>query len=292
MAEELFKGLQAPAPKTDADPAKEIKAATTSTQTTTQAPANTHAPAQTAAGETTGVQKNADGQSGPSSTGSTVQGGAGGAPSPDDEEDDLKMPSEIDMLKDRAKLMGIQFSNNIGVDALKAKIEEKRAQSEADSKPAVEQAKPATQTASQAGNGDGSINALTGNETKPVRAKTLRQHLRDEKMKLVRVRITNLDPKKKDLPGEILTIANEYLGTVRKFVPFGEVTDNGFHVPQCLYDMMKERTFVSIKTRKDQKGQTIVEHQNAREFALEILPQLTPEELAQLSAAQSAAGGL
>lgn len=291
MAEELFKGLNAPAAKTDAGPAKEIKAATTSTQTTTQAPANTQAPAQTAAGETTGVQKNAEDSSGPVSSGSTVQGGAGGAPSPDDEEDDLKMPSEIDLLKDRAKLMGIQFSNNIGVDTLKAKIEEKRAATEAAAKPA-EQAQSAAQTTAQSENGSGAINALTGNETRPVKAKSLRQHLRDEKMKLVRVRITNLDPKKKDLPGEILTIANEYLGTIRKFVPFGEVTDNGYHIPQCLYDMMKERTFVSIKTRKDQKGQTIVEHQNAREFALEILPQLTPEELAQLSAAQAAAGGL
>lgn len=296
MAEELFKGLQTPAPKTDElkDAPKEqnaeIKAATTSTQTTTQAPANTKAPAQTAAGEQTGVQKNAEGTSGPSSSGSERNEQVH-----EDEEDDLKMPSEIDMLKDRAKLMGIPFSNNIGVDALKEKIREHQTKAEAATQAAQtkqEQPQQTTQQANQSDNGSGSVNAFTGNETKPVRPKSLRQHLRDEKMKQVRVRITNLDPKKKDLPGEILTIANEYLGTVRKFVPFGEVTDNGYHVPQCLYDMMKERTFVSIKTRKDSKGQTIVEHQNAREFALEILPQLTPEELAQLSAAQAAAGGL
>ena len=272
MAEELFKGLQTPASTTTA-PVK----------TPEQIAAEAKAAADKKAAEDEAAKLAA------SSSGSNGEGSG-----ETDEEDDLKMPSEIDMLKDRAKLMGIQFSNYIGVDALKAKIEEKRAQAEAASKPAVqqEQAKPATQTAAQTGNGDGSINALTGNETKPVRAKSLRQHLRDEKLKLIRCRITNLDPKKKDLPGEILTIANEYLGTVRKFVPFGEVTDNGFHVPQCLYDMMKERTFISIKTRKDSKGQTIVEHQNAREFALEILPQLTVEELAQLSASQAAAGGL
>lgn len=223
----------------------------------------------------------------PPSSGSQSDGTA-----TDEEEDDLQMPSEIDLLKERAKLMGIQFSNNIGIDALKAKIEEKRNAAETVNATSTTMPQVATQTASQAQTTTSVVNALTGNETQPVKRKSLRQHLRDEKMKLIRVRITNLDPKKKDLPGEILTVANEYLGTVRKYVPFGEVTDNGFHVPQCLYDMMKERTFVSIKTRKGPKGETIVEHQNAREFALEILPQLTVDDLAQLSASQAAAGGV
>ena len=301
MAEELFKGLNAPkteASKTEpsGNPAapgeqKEPKAPATDANRTSSGPSSTTPPATKEQGKGNPAQTTQspeDGKQAPSSSGSTGTQEAAA----DDEEDDLEMPSEIDMLKDRAKLMGIQFSNNIGVEALKAKIEEKRAATEAAAQPKQEPAPAATQTAAQTGFGAGAINALTGNETRPARPKSLRQYLRDEKMKLIRLRITNLDPKKKDLPGEIITVANEYIGTVRKFVPFGEVTDNGFHVPQCIYDLLKERTFVSIKTRKDQKGQTIVEHQNAREFALEILPQLTPEELAQLSAAQAAAGGL
>lgn len=301
MAEELFKGLNAPkteASKTEpsGNPAapgeqKEPKALATDANQTSSGPSNVTPQATKEQGKGNSAQTTQspeDGKQAPSSSGSTGTQEAAA----DDEEDDLEMPSEIDMLKDRAKLMGIQFSNNIGVEALKAKIEEKRAATEAAAQPKQEPAPAATQTAAQTGFGAGAINALTGNETRPARPKSLRQHLRDEKMKLIRLRITNLDPKKKDLPGEIITVANEFIGTVRKFVPFGEVTDNGFHVPQCIYDLLKERTFVSIKTRKDQKGQTIVEHQNAREFALEILPQLTPEELAQLSAAQAAAGGL
>lgn len=301
MAEELFKGLNAPkteASKTEpsGNPAapgeqKEPKAPVTNANQTSSGPSNVTPPATKEQGKGNPAQTTQspeDGKQAPSSSGSTGTQEAAA----DDEEDDLQMPSELNMLKDRAKLMGIQFSNNIGVEALKAKIEEKRAAMEAAAQPKQEPAPAATQTAAQTGNGAGAINALTGNETRPARPKSLRQYLRDEKMKLIRLRITNLDPKKKDLPGEIITVANEYIGTVRKFVPFGEVTDNGFHVPQCIYDLLKERTFVSIKTRKDQKGQTIVEHQNAREFALEILPQLTPEELAQLSAAQAAAGGL
>lgn len=187
-------------------------------------------------------------------------------------------PTELDMLKQRAKLMGINFSNNIGLDALKAKIEEHKAAATAK-----------TQASAPASKDDKGSKPASTPKAKKI---SLRAHLQKEKMKLVRLRITNLDPKKKDLPGEILTVANEYLGTVRKFVPFGEQTDNGYHVPYCLYEMMRDRKFLSIKTRKGPKGQTIVEQQWAREFALEVLPPLTEAELARLSTAQQAAGGV
>ena len=209
-----------------------------------------------------------------SSSGSNDEGGA--VP-----EEQAQQPSELDMLKSRAKLMGITFSNNIGLDALKTKIEEHKQASEAK-----------TQTQASAQTNEQQPEVQTENQMKKTKALSLRAHLQKEKMKLVRLRITNLDPKKKDLPGEILTTGNEYLGTVRKFVPFGEATDNGYHVPYCLYEMMRDRKFLSIKTRKGPKGQTIVEQQMVREFALEILPPLTEAELARLSAAQLSAGGV
>lgn len=209
-----------------------------------------------------------------STSGSNDEGGA--AP-----EEQAQQPSELDMLKSRAKLMGITFSNNIGLDALKTKIEEHKQASEAK-----------TQTQVTAQTNEQQPESQTENQKKKAKTVSLRAHLQKEKMKLVRLRITNLDPKKKDLPGEILTTGNEYLGTVRKFVPFGEATDNGYHVPYCLYEMMRDRKFLSIKTRKGPKGQTIVEQQMVREFALEILPPLTEAELARLSAAQLSAGGV
>ncbi len=208
-----------------------------------------------------------------STSGSNDEGGA--AP-----EEQAQQPSELDMLKSRAKLMGITFSNNIGLDALKTKIEEHKQASEA---------KTQTQVTAQTNEQQPEAQAENQKKAKTI---SLRAHLQKEKMKLVRLRITNLDPKKKDLPGEILTVGNEYLGTVRKFVPFGEATDNGYHVPYCLYELMRDRKFLSIKTRKGPKGQTIVEQQMVREFALEILPPLTEAELARLSAAQLSAGGV
>jgi hypothetical protein len=119
---------------------------------------------------------------------------------------------------------------------------------------------------------------------------SIRELMIQQEMKLVRLRITNLDPKKKDLPGEIFTVANEYLGTQRKYIPFGEVTDNGYHVPWCIYQMMKDRKFANIRTIKSANGQSRTETSLAQEFALEVLPPLTPRELEQLATAQAAAG--
>lgn len=189
-------------------------------------------------------------------------------------------PTELELLKQRANLMGIAFSDDIDINGLKAKIEEHKENATAKEKASVVD--------------DGSVNNQVeqASQVQTNNNMNLREYLQREKMRLVRLRITNLDPKKKDLPGEILTVANEYIGTVRKFVPFGEQTDNGYHVPYCLYELMRDRQFLSIKTRKGPKGQTIVEQQMAREFALEILPPLTEAELARLSAAQQAAGGI
>lgn len=189
---------------------------------------------------------------------------------------------EKTLLKQRAKMLGIDFGNNISVETLKAKIEEKLSGVEA--KVAAE--------VNPLGSMDDSEEDLS-KLTPEQRMMRLRKKIREEQLKLVRLRVTCMDPKKSDLPGEIFTIANEYLGTVAKFVPFGEPTDNGYHVPFCIYTMMNERKFLNIRTRKDRKtGQTIVEHQWAKEFALEVLPQMTPEELKQLATAQIAAGSL
>lgn len=207
-------------------------------------------------------------------------------------------PSELDMLKARAKLMGIEHSNNISVETLKAKIEAKLAgetpkQEAAPATPPVnplDMARDAdvaapgrtmdTETAAQ---------VVKPEPEAPKRELSIRQYLILNEMKLVRCRITCLDPKKKDLPGEILTVANEHLGTVRKFVPFGEHTDDGYHIPHCIYTMMRDRKFVSIQTKKVNGKEQIISR-DANEFAIEVLPPLTERELHDLAVAQIAAG--
>lgn len=202
--------------------------------------------------------------------------------------------NELTMLKERARMMGIPFSNNISVETLKAKIEAKMngepdPLQKTDSLDDGSTNAPVQQTQPQT-----TVQPLQDPAAPVQKVETLRQKLVRENMKLVRLRIVNLDPKKKDLPGEIFTVANEYLGTVKKYVPFGEVTEDGYHVPYCIYKMMKARKFLNIRTYKDRKNnnQIRVEQNWAPEFALEVLPPLTKDELARLATAQAAAGGL
>lgn len=188
---------------------------------------------------------------------------------------------ELTLLKERAKQMGIPFSNNISLETLRKRIADKM---EGEDEPEVN---PLA--------GDSEIAAITTDAPKKLDAKqnalALRKMMHREQMKLVRVRITNMDPKKKDLPGEIWTVSNEYLGNVRKMIPYGEQTDDGFHIPYCLFRLLESKRFLHIRTVKDRvTGLERQENQWVKEFSLDVLPDLTKEELARLAAAQAAAG--
>ena len=193
---------------------------------------------------------------------------------------DEQAVDELTLLKERAKVMGIPFSNNISLETLRKRVADK-----------MEGKDEAPE-----------VNALTGDPeiahamvAKPLNQKAnevaLRKLMYATQMRQVRVRITNMDPKKKDLPGEIWTVANEYLGTVRKFVPYGEQTDDGFHIPYCLYRLLDSKRFLHIRDVKDRTTGIVRQDKVwAKEFSLDVLPTLTQGELDRLAAAQAAAG--
>lgn len=203
--------------------------------------------------------------------------------------------SELDLLKSRARMMGITFSNNIGLDALKAKVEAKMAGEPEVQEETLEDDDAPTETIEPNALELGARANLTGAAEAQVeqRPETLREKLYRENMALLRCRITNLDPKKKDLPGEIITVANEFLGTVKVFVPFGEQTEEGWHIPTIIYNTIKGRKFLNIRTVRDPRTRTEkVSTTWAPEFAIEVLDPLTPQELKSLGQAQIAAGSL
>lgn len=197
-------------------------------------------------------------------------------------------PDELTLLKQQAALMGIAHSNNIGVEALRkkvaAKMEEQPDNTDDEGNEIVQPI--ATQPNPLASTAPASAPAAA-----PVRVKSLSQHLQDEALKLVRIRIACMDPKKQDLEGEIFTVANEYIGTVRKHVPFGEKTDNGYHVPYCIYELLKAREFLHVQTRTV-AGQIETKTRWVKEFSIEVLDPLTDEELEALAADQRATGRL
>jgi len=202
------------------------------------------------------------------------------ANSPDEtetEDSPITNPAPIDelaLLKERAKTLGIQISGNIGLDTLRARIKDHM---EGNTTP------PEAQTAKAA-----SSRPVARELTKAEIEQKVRTDLHRDKMKLVRCRIYNLNPAKRDLQGEIITVANRYLGTVRKMIPFGEATDGGYHIEQVLYEHLKKRKFLQIRTKKVQ-GKIEVSTRMVPEYSIEVLPSLSAAELQELAVKQAAA---
>lgn len=180
--------------------------------------------------------------------------------------------SELAALKTRAEILGIAFKGNIGVDALRKKVNDKM-NGVVD---APEAEVPMT------------AQALVREKTQAEKAQEFRdQHIR-ENMALLRCRIYNLNPDKRDLKGEIITVANAILGKVQKFIPFGEETDNGYHIPKVLYDDLIQRQYQEIRT-KEKNGKVEIIRRLAPEYNIVVMPMLTPEELAELALTQETA---
>ena len=184
------------------------------------------------------------------------------------EEEEVQV-DELTLLKRRADKLGVPYSNNIGLETLKervAKAMEGNKEPEAKEEAEVESADKAQSVVE------------------------LRAEKRKEAMKLVRIRYTNMNSRKKDVPGEFFTVANAIVGTIKRYVPYGEAAENGWHVENAIYKMMKRRTFTTTVTKRDDKGRPYNTSVERKEFAIEVLDPLTKEELDQLAKDQRASG--
>lgn len=190
--------------------------------------------------------------------------------------DENQTPNELTLLKRRADQMNLSYHPNIGVDALKKKISDILE----GTKPAETQTAPTTEETA----------AAEPELTAAQKRLALRNEVRAEALKLVRVRISNMNPDKNDLEGEIFTVANKYIGEVKKFIPYGESTDVGYHIPMCIYNQLKSKKFLQLRTVKSQTfgKPDSVKQRWVLEFNIEVLEPLTKQELADLARAQAA----
>ena len=196
------------------------------------------------------------------------------SPLDDTPQEDVQLPDELSMLKERANTMGLRYSPNIGVDTLRSKIEDHMTSPEKEITQSTKAAEPDDMSPLQRASYD---------------KQQLRSKLIKEQTCLVRCRIVNMNPAKRDLEGEIFTVANRYIGSRRKFIPYAtEASANGFHMEKIIFDDLKARKFQMIKTNKV-NGQIVVDTKMVSEFNLEVMPPLTEEEIAQLAATQGAA---
>lgn len=175
--------------------------------------------------------------------------------------------AELDNLKARAEKLGVKFHPSISADKLREKIAAKQEEGE--------------------GEAGETTPAQAEGEESPA-AKKLR--IKREALKLVRVRITCMNPLKKEYDGEIITVANNAFGTVKRYVPFNN--DEGWHVENVLLDVLRERQCQIFFTEKDSRGNKVRKGKLIREFAIEVLPPLTEAELKDLAQRQAMAQGL
>ena len=175
---------------------------------------------------------------------------------------------ELATLKARADMLGISYHPSIGLEKLRAKV----AAAQSDEPQAEEQEEA----------------------PKPVKAAPVveetpgqrRVRIKNDATRLVRIRVTCMNPAKTEWTGEIFTTGNRAIGSIKKFVPFN--AEDGWHVPHMIYEMMRDRMCQVFHTVTDSRGNKVRKGKMIREFAIEVLPDLTKEELAELARRQAA----
>jgi hypothetical protein len=168
-------------------------------------------------------------------------------------------------LRENGKLLGVTFSPNEGVPSMVNKLKEAREQLLQDPL----------------------IADVTLPADKQIDELTARKNLRLDMTRLVRVQIACLNPAKAELPGEIFTVHNDVVGTVKKFVPYNEAGE-AYHIPFFLYKFLTRKKYLQIKD-PPKGSRAAPTTKMVPEFSIRILDPLTPTELKELARAQGAA---
>lgn len=180
---------------------------------------------------------------------------------------------ELSLLKQRAKTMGLNYHPNIGLSALKIRVDD-HLNNQANLDSPYSAGRPNKKK------------ELTDLQRKNNRINEQRKAAR----KLIRVRITNHNPMRSEHHGEILTVSNSVVGTIKRFVPFGN--DNGWHVEAMILEMIRERKYQQFYDAKDHRGRRIKKSRLTREFSIEEMKPLGHKELKVLKDEQLIANNL
>lgn len=177
-----------------------------------------------------------------------------------------------DELKVRAEELGLSYNSNIKTDALAELI----TNAENGLTPEiVAAAKEAEEVAKKLVEKQVAEVAPVVNQAKTVGQ--VKAEARKEAMKLVRCVVTSMDKDKADLSGEIISCGNSMTGMIKKFIPFGKE----WHVPMVILETLKDKKMLMTRDRRTDKG-TVKEHYEVSQYNVQILPDLTQEELNRL----------
>lgn len=190
--------------------------------------------------------------------------------------DELEPIDELGSLKSRANTMGIKFHPSIGLDKLRAKVSAAiKGDPDPDELPvvapvveAVEQVQPAPRS-----------------KTKRELTALYHTKLRKDANRLVRIRLTCMNPDKTQWPGEVFDVGNAITGSIKKFVPFE--AEDGYHVPYMIYEVLVARKYQQHKKVRLPNGAWGIKSGLVREFAVEVLSPLTREGMSELATRQA-----
>jgi len=181
---------------------------------------------------------------------------------------------ELVELKERSTQLGMPFHPSIGKENLKKKLKAfiKKQQK------AAKKVQPQT---------------VEPTNVTPIVPPKTQEQLIAEKVKaanrLIRCRVTCMDPNKKDWEGEIITVSNSIVPTIKKYISF---TADAWHIPQMILNVMKEKKCTVFKTVKGPRGEKIRKGYQVAAYNIEMLDPLTEDELDELAKQQALAGNI
>lgn len=183
-------------------------------------------------------------------------------------------PDELELLKNRAKQMGINFHPSIGIKKLRSKVSNaQKGVSDEDGADAAF-----------------SIEDVPNTTVPPIESRMQKiNRLRKEAGRQVRIRVSCMNPNKREWEGEVYTVSNSVVGTFKKYVPFN--AENGWHVPAIILKHMQEKECQVFHTVKNDRGQKVRVGKMIKELNIEVLEPLTRAELDSLAQRQAMASG-
>ena len=198
----------------------------------------------------------------------------------------------IEQLREAATSMKLKFSGNTGEGTLRQKLYDLFEEAPEGDAEETDQEDLYDPTKFEPAKAPVKPKAVDYTKMDPAKIKDpilLRQVIRAKALRLHRVKITNLDPNDAQLSGGLVTVMNKYTGKVSKYVPYGDESENGYHIPEMLLNHLRN---VKFPLRKEIKGGQFgvkkYKTTMVNKFAIEELDALTPKQLEELAAHQRA----
>lgn len=160
---------------------------------------------------------------------------------------DTKMPTETELLKTQADLLGIEYKGNISAKELRSQI----------------------------------MALLISEDTSEGVSDKERVELEKENTKLIRAIVMPVAAHMRDYQGQLFSVGNSVMNTVSKYVLF----NTEYHIPNIILKHIQAQEMQYFSTKKV-NGREVRESKMTKAFNVTILDTMTKEELTELGRSQ------